>query len=385
MKRLSILGSTGSIGTQTLDVARKHKDEYKVVAMSCGHRIELFENQIKEFNPVLVCVCDKDDAELLKNKFPNISVVYGDEGLLDVAGFVDCDIVVNALMGMVGFKPTIAALNAGHDLALANKETLVSGGEVVIGLAKKMGASILPVDSEHSAIFQCLQSAGPNKIKRILLTASGGPFRGYTKDQLKNVTVKQALKHPNWSMGSKITIDSATMMNKGLEVIEAATLFNVLPKDIEVVVHPESAIHSAIEFSDGSIIAQVGIPDMRIPIAYALSYPKRLDDVTNALDLFKLGSMHFEKADIETFECLGLCIYAFEKGLSYRVVLNAANEIAVDAFLKEEISFLDIPKVIKIALDNHDGRNITTADEIIDLDLRTREYTKELIKERKGN
>lgn len=384
MKRLSILGSTGSIGTQTLEVVRNNKDRFEVVALACGHNIDLLKKQIDEFKPVFVSVSEEKDAEELRKIYPSIKVESDSLGLVNAASEVDCDMVVNALMGMIGFKPTIYAIEAGHDIALANKETLVSGGDVVMNMAKENNVKILPIDSEHSAIFQCLQASGPNKIKRILLTASGGPFRGYTKEQLENVTVEQALKHPNWSMGSKITIDSATLMNKGLEVIEAATLFNVKARDIQVVVHPESAIHSAIEFEDGSIIAQMGIPDMKIPIAYALSYPDRLSDVSKPLNLFDLGAMHFEKADIQTFECLGLAYKAMEHGLSYRVVLNAANEVAVQAFLNKEISFLQIPEVINKACAQHRRCWIETPVGILALDDNTRIFARRIIDEIKG-
>jgi len=384
MKKLSILGSTGSIGTQTLEVVRNNPDKFLVVALACGHNIKLLKEQIIEFKPSFVSVADEDDASNLRLEFPNIKIESGSLGLVNAASETDCDMVVNALMGMVGFKPTIYAIEAGKDIALANKETLVSGGDVVMNMAKENHVKILPIDSEHSAIFQCLQAAGPNKIKKILLTASGGPFRGYKKEELKNVTVEQALKHPNWSMGNKITIDSATLMNKGLEVIEAATLFNVSPSDIQVVVHPESAIHSAIMFEDGSIIAQMGVADMKIPIAYALSYPDRLPDVGEPLDLFKLGTMHFEKADRNTFECLGLAYKALEHGLSYRVVLNAANEIAVQAFLNKEITFLQIPEVINKACAQHRRCWIETPVGILALDDNTRIFARRIVESLKG-
>lgn len=384
MKRLVVLGSTGSIGTQTLDVVRRNTDKYSVVALACGHNIDLLRKQIDEFNPAFVAVAEEADAKALQVEYPKLKVEFGSLGFVNAASEVDCEMVVNALMGMVGFKPTIYAIEAGHDIALANKETLVAGGDVVMNLAKQNNVKILPIDSEHSAIFQCLQAAGPNKIKKILLTASGGPFRGYTKEQLKDVTVEQALKHPNWSMGSKITIDSATLMNKGLEVIEASTLFNVNAFNIEVVVHPESAIHSAVEFEDGSIIAQLGIADMRIPIAYALSYPDRLPDICKPLDLFELGSMHFEKPDKQTFECLGLAYKAMEHGLSYRIVLNAANEIAVQAFLNKEITFLQIPEVINKACAQHRRCWIETPVGVLALDDSTRKFARRIVEELKG-
>lgn len=384
MKKLSILGSTGSIGTQTLEVVRRHPERFEVVALACGHNIELLKKQIEEFKPSFVAVAEEEDAKKLAAEYPDIKVEFGSLGIINAASETDCTMVVNALMGMIGFKPTVYAIQAGKDIALANKETLVSGGDVVMKMAKENNVQILPIDSEHSAIFQCLQAAGPNKIKRILLTASGGPFRGYTKEQLKDVTVEQALKHPNWSMGSKITIDSATLMNKGLEVIEAATLFGVNANQIQVVVHPESAIHSAIEFEDGSIIAQIGVPDMKIPIAYALTYPERLDDVSVPLNLFDLATMHFEKPDRQTFECLGLAYKAMEHGLSYRVVLNAANEIAVEAFLKGEITFLQIPEVINKACAQHRRVWIESPVGILAVDDNTRQFARRIIEQIKG-
>lgn len=384
MKKLSILGSTGSIGTQTLEVVRRHPERFEVVALACGHNIELLKKQIEEFKPSFVAVAEEEDAMKLATEYPDIKVEFGSLGIINAASETDCTMVVNALMGMIGFKPTVYAIQAGKDIALANKETLVSGGDVVMKMAKENNVQILPIDSEHSAIFQCLQAAGPNKIKRILLTASGGPFRGYTKEQLKDVTVEQALKHPNWSMGSKITIDSATLMNKGLEVIEAATLFGVNANQIQVVVHPESAIHSAIEFEDGSIIAQIGVPDMKIPIAYALTYPERLDDVSVPLNLFDLATMHFEKPDRQTFECLGLAYKAMEHGLSYRVVLNAANEIAVEAFLKGEITFLQIPEVINKACAQHRRVWIESPVGILAVDDNTRQFARRIIEQIKG-
>lgn len=384
MKRLSILGCTGSIGTQTLELVRNNKDRFSVAALACGHNIDLLKKQIDEFKPGFVSVAEESDAKALALIYPEIKIEFGSIGLIDAASEIDCDMVVNALMGMVGFKPTVYALSAGRDVALANKETLVSGGEVVMKLAKENNARIIPIDSEHSAIFQCLQAAGPNKIKRILLTCSGGPFRGYKKEQLQNVTVEQALAHPSWSMGKKITIDSATLMNKGLEVIEAATLFDVNAHQIQVVIHPESAIHSAVEFEDGSIIAQIGKADMKIPIAYALSYPERLPDAGESLDLFELGSMHFEKPDRSTFECLGLAYKAMEHGLSYRVVLNAANEIAVEAFLKGEIRFTQIPEVINKACAQHRRVWIESPVGILAVDDNVRQFSRRIVEEIKG-
>ena len=380
MKNLSILGSTGSIGTQTLDIVRKHSDEFKVIALTCGHNISLFREQLKEFSPKFAVCAEENDMKILSKEFPHIDFSYGLDGICTAASLEDVHMVVNSLLGMMGIKPTYDAILAGKDIAFANKETLVAGGEFIMKAVKEKGIAFLPVDSEHSAIFQCLQGAGNNKIKKILLTASGGPFRGYTKDQLQNVTKAQALKHPNWSMGAKITIDSATMMNKGLEIIEACRLFDVPAKDIEVVVHPESAIHSAIEFYDGSIIAQIGKADMRIPIAYALSYPQRLDNVADPLDLFKLGTMHFEKPDPNVFKCLGLAMKAIDLGGSYTIVLNAANEEAVAAFLKDRISFTQIGDAVEDALSKHSMTEIKEIDNIFEIEKEAREAVKEYIR-----
>lgn len=385
MKRLSILGCTGSIGTQTLEIVRKNPDRFKVVALACGCNINLLRKQVREFKPSFISVAKEEDAKVLRKEFPAVSIGAGTSGLIAAASETDCDMLVNALMGMTGFKPTIHALQSGKDVALANKETLVSGGGVVMRLAAENNAHIIPIDSEHSAIFQCLQAAGSNRIKRIILTGSGGPFRGMTKAELENVSPEQALKHPNWSMGEKITIDSATLMNKGLELIEAATLFSVSQKDIQVVIHPESAIHSAIEFEDGSVIAQIGKADMKIPIAYALSYPDRLPDAGEPFDFFKPGTMHFERPDMKTFECLGLAYEAMEHGLSHRVVLNAANEIAVQAFLAGEIKFLQIPEVIKKACAQHITVWIDSPAGVLAVDDRARTFTMRLIEEMKGN
>ena len=380
MKNLSILGSTGSIGTQTLDIVRKHSDEFKVIALTCGHNISLFREQLKEFSPKFAVCAEESDMKILSKEFPHIDFSYGLDGICTAASLEDVHMVVNSLLGMMGIKPTYNAILAGKDIAFANKETLVAGGEFIMKSVKEKGIAFLPVDSEHSAIFQCLQGAGNNRIKKILLTASGGPFRGYTKDQLQNVTKAQALKHPNWSMGAKITIDSATMMNKGLEIIEACRLFDVPAKDIEVVVHPESAIHSAIEFYDGSIIAQIGKADMRIPIAFALSYPQRLDNVADPLDFFELGTMHFEKPDPNVFKCLGLAMKAIELGGSYTIVLNAANEEAVAAFLKDRISFTQIGDAVEDALSKHSMTEIKEIDNIFEIEKEAREAVKEYIR-----
>ena len=348
MKKIAILGSTGSIGTQTLDVAREQKD-LEIVALSCGSNIKLMEEQMREFHPKLVCVWSDRDALLLKanTKDLNIPIVCGMEGLIDVATYPDSEILVTAVVGMIGIRPTIAAIEAGKDIALANKETLVTAGHIIMPLAKKHNVQILPVDSEHSAIFQSLQGEKHNKISKILLTASGGPFRGRKRDELVNIQVEDALKHPNWEMGRKITIDSSTLVNKGLEVMEAKWLFDVDLDCIQVVVHPQSVIHSAVEYEDGAVIAQLGTPDMRLPIQYALYYPDRRPLSGERLDLFKLGNLTFEEPDVETFKGLKLAYEAMTRGGNIPVAFNAANEMAVALFLDRKIKYLEITDIIE--------------------------------------
>lgn len=353
MKKITILGSTGSIGTQALDIIGKNPERFSVVALTCGRRLTLLAEQIDIYKPQIVCVALEKDAVGLQKRYPDIEVLWGEQGLLDVAGKTDCDILLNALVGMIGLGPTYTAIQAGKNIALANKETLVTGGEVIMDAVKKAGIDFLPVDSEHSAIFQALQGNINQKIERILLTASGGPFRGYSLKELKNVTVEQALKHPNWSMGNKITIDSATMMNKGLEVIEARWLFDVEPDRIQVLVHPESIIHSMVEYKDHSIIAQLGLPDMRVPISYAFTYPNRIENDLNGVDFFLLKNLSFESADTKVFRCLDMAYEAIRNGGSYPVVLNASNEVLVQKFLERKISFIDIQNTIEKVLEEH--------------------------------
>ena len=350
MKNIAVLGSTGSIGTQTLEVVRKYPDRFRISALSCGRSLELLRRQIAEFSPEAVCVAEESDASLLRAEFAGLTVFCGTEGLCILAEQNSAETVVNGLLGMMGIQPTLAAIEAGKNIAFANKETLVAGGALVMEAVKRKGVEFLPVDSEHSAIFQALRAADGNPVRRIILTASGGPFRGYSREQLEKVTLEMALKHPNWSMGAKITVDSATMMNKGLEIIEASWLFGVSAKDIEVVVHPQSAVHSAVEFADGSVIAQIGAPDMRLPIAYALSYPERLEEPGKRFSFTDLAAMTFEKPDPETFRCLGLAYGAIEKGGSYPAVLNCANEEAVAAFLGGKIRFVQIADFVEHAL-----------------------------------
>lgn len=353
MRKIAILGSTGSIGTQTLDVVREHGD-IEVVALSCGRNIDLIEKQVREFKPKLVSVWSEADAKALKTSLSDmdVKVSYGMEGLIEIATIDESEILVTAIVGMLGIRPTIEAIKAHKDIALANKETLVTAGHIIMPLAKEHGVKILPVDSEHSAIFQSLQGNENNKINRILLTASGGPFRGRKLDELKNIQVEDALKHPNWSMGRKITIDSSTLVNKGLEVIEAKWLFGVDLDQICVVVHPQSVIHSAVEYEDGAVIAQLGTADMRLPIQYALYYPDRHTLSGKRLDLFELGSMTFEKPDTDTFVGLKLAMEAGTKGGNMTTAFNAANEKAVAMFLDRKISYLQITEIIEAAMNN---------------------------------
>lgn len=348
MKKIAILGSTGSIGTQTLDIVREQGD-IKVVAIAAGSNITALEKQIREFMPRLACVYDEKKAEELRIKTADLSVriVSGMEGLLEVATEEESEILVTAIVGMLGIRPTIAAIRAGKKIALANKETLVTAGHLIIPLAKEYGVPILPVDSEHSAIFQSLQGNDGNEIKKILLTASGGPFRGRTREELTGIQVEDALKHPNWSMGRKITIDSSTLVNKGLEVMEAKWLFGVDLDRIEVVVHPQSVIHSAVEYQDGAVMAQLGTPDMRLPIQYALYYPKRRPMSGKRLDLFALGNLTFERPDTKTFRGLALAYQAMQQGGNVPTIYNAANEKAVALFLERKISYLAITELIE--------------------------------------
>lgn len=373
MKKIGILGSTGSIGTQALDIIRENRDKFEVTILTCGRRTGLLSEQIKEFRPRLACVEFENDALTLKKQFPKLDILYGKKGLNDVSSKGDCDVILNSLVGMRGLEPTLSAIDAGKDIALANKETLVAGGLTVMNAIKEKNVRLLPVDSEHSAIFQALKGNETQGIKRILLTASGGPFRGYNLEQLKNVTLKQALNHPNWVMGNKITIDSATMMNKGLEVIEAKWLFNVPLEKIEVIVHRESIVHSMVEFIDSSIIAQLGTPDMRVPISYALTYPDRLENDIQGVDFLNLGKLHFEGIDTEVFRCLKLAYEASAAGGSYPVVLNAANEVLVGHFLEGKISFIDIQTTIERLMNDHTPSYDMDLDDILAIDGETRE------------
>lgn len=375
MKKIAILGSTGSIGTQTLDIVREQGD-IQVVAMAAGSNISLLEAQMREFKPSLVSVWNEKKASKLRTntKDLDIKIVSGMEGLLEVSVIPESEILVTAIVGMLGIRPTIAAIKAGKKIALANKETLVTAGHIIIPLAKEYKVPILPVDSEHSAIFQSLQGAGDNKISRILLTASGGPFRGRKADELKNIQVEDALKHPNWSMGRKITIDSSTLVNKGLEVMEAKWLFDVALDQIQVVVHPQSVIHSAVEYQDGAVIAQLGTPDMRLPIQYALYYPERRNLSGRRLDLFEIADLTFEKPDTDTFRGLALAYQAMEKGGNIPTVYNAANEKAVSLFLDRKISYPEITELIEACMENAEFIDHPDVDEILGTEAAAYEF-----------
>ena len=420
-KIISVLGSTGSIGTQTLDICRKNMDLYCIEGITTNKNIKLLIQQIIEFMPKKVCIFDYNSykefiyiysnilgdnnkisniedksfsielerlisdedmrfyRDLKSSKtLPTIEVYHGLDGLIEISKSKNIDILVTAVVGMIGLLPTIEAIKNSTTIALANKETLVTAGEIVMSEAKKYNAQIIPVDSEHSAIFQCMNGDYSTEIDKILLTASGGPFRGKKREELINITKNEALKHPNWSMGQKITIDSSTLMNKGLEVIEARWLFDVEPEDIVVHVHPQSIVHSMVQYKDSSIIAQLGCPDMRVPIQYALTYPKRMEGDFEKLDLFKISTLTFEKPDLETFPCLGLAYRALREGGTSPAVLNAANEVLVEKFLKDEIGFYDIPKYIEIAINKHEFIEKPNLNEIIDADKWTRGFIKSL-------
>lgn len=355
MKKIAILGSTGSIGTQTLDIVRNNKDDLEVLALAAGSNVKLMEEQVREFSPKVVAMWSESAASDLKARIDDmdVKVLSGMDGLLEIAVMAEVEVLVTAIVGMIGIRPTIEAIKAGKDIALANKETLVCAGHIIMPLAKECGVSILPVDSEHSAIFQSLNGEPKNRIQKILLTASGGPFRGRCREELKNIQVEDALKHPNWAMGRKITIDSSTLVNKGLEVMEAKWLFGVEPEQIQVVVHPQSIIHSMVEYVDGAVIAQLGIPDMKLPIQYALFYPDRRVMNEKKLDFFELQNMTFEKPDVDTFYGLKLAYQALKEGGSVPTVYNAANEKAVALFLDRKISYLQIPELIERSMAAH--------------------------------
>ncbi|MEO2075045.1 MAG: 1-deoxy-D-xylulose-5-phosphate reductoisomerase [Bacillus sp. (in: firmicutes)] len=380
MKTISLLGATGSIGTQTLDVIREHPTEFKLAALSIGKNIELARKMISEFQPELVSVQNKSDYLTLKAEFPHIKFTFGPEGLIETAVYEKADILVNAVLGSVGLNPTLQAIECGKTIAIANKETLVTAGHLVMDAAKRNQVTLLPVDSEHSAIFQALQGEKAKNIEKLILTASGGSFRDRTRSELENVTVQEALNHPNWSMGAKITIDSATMMNKGLEVIEAHWLFDIPYDKIDVLLHKESIIHSMVEFHDSSIIAQLGTPDMRVPIQFALTYPDRLPlSTANRLNLAQIGKLHFQEMDLERFRCLHFAYMAGKKGGTMPTVLNAANEAAVAAFLDGKIRFLQIEELIEKALSTHQTIEHPSLAVIQEVDKETRQYVQSLL------
>lgn len=381
MKNIAIIGVTGSIGTQTLEVIDQNKNEFNLVAMSIGFDNE-FEQAcsiIEKYSPSIVSCVEEVTFLKLKEKYSSIKFVYGEEGLNSIACYNDYDIFVNSVVGSVGLKPTLLAIENKKTICLANKETLVIAGDIVMNEARKHGVNIFPIDSEHSAIFQCLNGENPKEVKRIILTASGGSFRHMSRSELESVTVEDALNHPNWSMGKKITIDSATMMNKGLEIIEAHYLFDVDYDEIDVVIHYESIIHSMVEFCDNSVIAQLGTADMTTPISYALSYPKRLSTKKEELNLAKVSQLNFKDMDLERFPCVAFAYEAGRIGHTMPAVLNAANEVAVEAFLNKKIKFTDIEKIIKNAMNEHKIVKNPTINDIIDVDLRVRKEVKEMI------
>lgn len=376
MKKIGILGSTGSIGTQTLDIVKAFPEELKIVALSAGTNVELMEKQIRQFKPELAVMGSLEAARDLRGRVADLDVrvLGGMEGMLEMAVLPSMDIFVTAIVGMIGIRPTIAAIKAGKTIALANKETLVCAGHIIMPLAKEMGVSILPVDSEHSAIFQSLKNEPKDKIDKILLTASGGPFRGMTTEQLRDKTVADALKHPNWSMGQKITVDSASLVNKALEVMEARWLFDVSLDQIQVIIHPQSIIHSAVQFIDGGIIAQMGVPDMKLPIQYALFYPDRMPMEGNRVDFFKLASITFEKPDPDTFKGLALGLKAARIGGSMPTVFNAANERANAMFIGKEIKFLQIGEIIEKCMDHHKVIANPTVEQILEVEKDIYDY-----------
>lgn len=373
-QRLSILGSTGSIGVSTLDLCRTHPDRFEVVALCAGRNLTKLKEQIAEFSPKLVSVSSEEDAQTLRGQIEaSTQVLSGDEGAVAVATLPECDLVVSAIVGAAGLLPTLKAIEAGKPLALANKESMIIAGEILSEAARKSGVPIIPVDSEHSAIFQCLNGEHREDISKLILTASGGPFFKKPKEEFASITREQALKHPNWDMGAKITIDSATMMNKGLEVIEAHYLFDLPVSKIDVVVHPQSIVHSMVEFVDSSVMAQMGEPDMRVPIAYALSYPRRIPTDVKKLDLPEHEKLDFFPPDLEKFPCLKLAFDVAASGGSHVAVLNAANEVAVDAFLNDRVAFVEIPQIVDHCLQNHERFVIKVLEDVSTADRSARE------------
>jgi 1-deoxy-D-xylulose-5-phosphate reductoisomerase len=381
LKNISILGSTGSIGQSTLSVVEKFPDRFKVVALAAGGNIDVLEKQMRRFRPAMVSVASPSVAEKLKQRCADMSIIItsGVEGMIRVAAAEEAQITVSAIVGTAGLVPTMAAIRAGKTIALANKEVLVTAGELVMAECKGRGVKLLPVDSEHSAIFQCLHAGANKDIRKLIVTASGGPFRSFSKKDLAKATLAQALKHPNWSMGKKITIDSATLMNKGLEVIEARWLFDMKPEMIQVLVHPQSIVHSMVEYTDGAVVAQLGMPDMKGPIAYALSYPERLQNVSPPLDLAAIGTLTFEEPDTDRFPCLAYAYDALRAGGSMPAVLSASNEVAVKHFLEENIGYADIARVIRAVMDAHSPSAIRTVEDVLKADLWARQEAERII------
>ena len=380
MRKIVLLGSTGSIGTQTLDVVRNNKEELEVVGIAANSSVDKVEEQVREFHPRYVAMFDKKAAAKLKDRISDlgIDVLSGMEGLLEIVSVPEADTVLTAVVGMIGIQPTIRAIEAGKDIALANKETLVCAGHIIMPLAREKGVKILPVDSEHSAIFQSLNGEPKDKVEKILLTASGGPFRGKKRSELENMTAADALKHPNWDMGPKVTIDSSSLVNKGLEVMEARWLFDVSLDNIEVVVHPQSIVHSAVQYVDGAVMAQLGVPDMKLPIQYALFYPDRRPMAEKRLDLFELHSLTFEKPDTDTFRGLKLAFDAARRGGSMPTVFNAANEMAVKRFLKGDIRYLQIYEMIEKAMENHKVIENPDVSQILEAEKETYSFLENL-------
>ncbi len=385
MKKIAVLGSTGSIGTQTLEIVRERQGEFEITALSAGSNIDLLEQQVTEFAPKLACLTKEEDARELQRRLSlknidSTEVVYGMDGLVACATEASAEMTVNAVVGMIGILPTIAAIKAGKDIALANKETLVTAGHIIMPLVEEYNVKLLPVDSEHSAVFQCLQGAGEQTVEKLLLTASGGPFRGKKREELGSITVEQALKHPNWAMGRKITIDSSTLVNKGLEVMEAGWLFSLRPEQIEVVVQPKSIIHSMIQFTDGAVLAQLGTPDMKLPIQYAMTYPDRVSLGGKRLDFFELQKIEFYKPDTDTFRALALAYDAFAEGGSLPTVYNAANEMAVALFLERKIGYLRITELIEQAMNAHKKITNPTLEEVLSTEKETYDYIRENVR-----
>lgn len=380
MKKIIILGSTGSIGQSTLDVVRDNRDKFKVVGLSCNSNIDILRKQILEFHPEIVSIANEEKSKEIKREFSDVEVLTGESANIEIVK-TSADMVVNALMGISGLLPTYEAIMSGKDIALANKETMVTGGELIMKAVEEKGVRLLPIDSEHSAIFQCLESRLGSEIRRIILTASGGPFRGYSSEELERVTIRDALNHPKWRMGKKISVDSATMMNKGLEVIEARWLFDIPEDKIDVHIHPESILHSAVEFTDNSIIAQMSCPDMKIPISLAMSYPNRIQIKTEKLDLFSLGSLSFEKPDREVFRCLDIAYDALKEGKSAPVVMNGANEELVDMFLKGEIEFTDIQRYLLKVMEKQRFNTMKSIEDIIQTDKEARAYVRKIVRD----